>query len=52
MKTKSAKQPKRSKTTAKLKDIKPRKNAKGGAATQGRSLFVLSTDKLGPHVVN
>ena len=36
------------KAPVKMQDMKPKKDAKGGAATQGRGVFVLSTDKLGP----
>jgi hypothetical protein len=35
MKTKTSKQPKRAKPTVQLKDIKPKKDAKGGAASKG-----------------
>ena len=44
MKTKTAKQPKQSKPTVQLKDIKPKKDAKGGARPHTGGVNVLMGD--------
>ena len=40
MKTKSAKAPKQSKRTANVKDIKPKKNPKGGTITRSKGALM------------
>ena len=48
MKTKPSKQPKQAKLTVRLKDIKPRKDAKGGRISPSDISFVHKVDKSSP----
>ena len=44
MKTKTSKQPKQSKRAVVLKDIKPKRDAKGGRDTSGNTTYVGSAN--------
>ena len=50
MKTKTAKQPKQSKPTVQVKDMKPKKDAKGGLRTAANSVIDIDCGSMSAKV--